>query len=298
MTSEAKHVPSGDRSDWREELLRAGFSPEVLIAADVAREAGLFTAEPSDDLLQQTIARCRPLLQKSQAATEPSRDELAEVIAAHTIAFSDLTGMFSGTADRSGGALQSANKLVTECLATADFVYQKRRPMVVVDSHDVIEPSWWKSDTCLVAMREAMRSVDDLAIRHHAPTSAVVMVLRAGVQDYSTGDIQALEEVIETAKGDLWLVPSSTAIEYRHRDVMVLGDRVLTLDERLPTPVAAVQAIREEGNPEADGIREAIEELTNGLQGLRIGSRPNSVGAVRSLIADVTTSGLGIKISH
>lgn len=53
-----------DEKNLKDELTRLGFPDKVIEETVAAKEKGLFDREPSPDLAEKIMERCRPLLPK------------------------------------------------------------------------------------------------------------------------------------------------------------------------------------------------------------------------------------------
>jgi hypothetical protein len=73
-----------------------------------------------------------------------------------------------------------------------------------------------------------------------------VVVLRPRIEDYSSSDLEAIDELLRTGSGDVWWLPYQQAGHYRAIDLIVLGaERTWELKEKTNSPVEALDAFRE-----------------------------------------------------
>ena len=163
-------------------------------------------------------------------------------------------------------------RLPRDCLATVMFAREtKLRPAVMVDNHNVINPSWWNSNSGFRAVRLAFRVVNDIARNNGVPPIAVLMVLRPKVSSYSQDELAALGELVDSATSDIWAMPYEKAGQYKTEDVIVLGkEHVLRLHGGFTRPGDAFREFHEVNNESiAHTICCAFEEATHNAVQLR-----------------------------
>jgi hypothetical protein len=323
--------PSSTHAD---ELRRLGFPEPVVLETERAEKRGLFRFEPSPDLVKRTIARCQGLLQRDVrpdrgVAAQPvtgdtktgarpslkegarSKQELGSAITElvdDVFEYQKVRARLSTSLDdvsvavgKEGSLAEFTrfNRLPVDCLATVDFARSKRQPpLMLVDNHNLFDPNWWDFDSGFLAIRRAFRVVNTVARESHLPPIVVVMVLRQNIKEYTNTDIDAIRKVLDTASSDVWICPYELADEYKKQDLIVLGgDRVLQLEEKVSSPGQALGAFREiEDTSLADTHRKRIERVTNRATQVRgmVGKAPEieSIASMRALIEKVDAEGM------
>jgi hypothetical protein len=253
-----------------EKLRDLGFPDEVIQETVRAEKRGLFDMEPSPELVERTVARCRnllrriPLSDETNAAEESLSEPAIKAFAGSVFAvqkaeaelFQALKALPMAT-----NARAEMERLPIDWLATATFARQKRlRPLMMVDNHNVINPAWWDFDSGLRAFRLACRVVNTIAQQNGVPPAAVLMVLRPDIDSYTQDDFAAIGRLVGSATSDIWMIPYDKAGEYRDQDVIVLGqERVLRLRGAFANPGDAFDAFRESDNSAiATQLRENI----------------------------------------
>ena len=294
-------------SKTHEDRLRdLGFPESVIQESVLAEERGLFDMEPSLDLVQRTVERCRALLPKVATTEEKKAAAKIDSVDALILDFIGKVGAAQKADAQLLGALEALpiseafsearaefaqlERLPRDCLATAMFAREtKSRPAVMVDNHNVINPSWWNSDSGFRAVRLAFRVVNDIARKNGAPPIAVLMVLRPKVSSYSQDELAALGELVNSATSDIWAMPYEKAGQYKTEDVIVLGkEHVLRLHGGFIRPGDAFRAFYEVNNKLlAHMIRCNIEEATHNAVQLRGFARIHNWKDTKALLEDV-----------
>jgi hypothetical protein len=139
-----------------EKLKSLGFSTKEIEAAERMEKAGLFEMEPSPDLIDRTIARCAAVLSQKEVVTDdvPILTAPLRVAEGYFAAIKELSPTVLKTAE--WGEIARFQELNQACLATTHFVHERRdRPFVMLDNHNLVEPSWWSNDTGFRAFRNA-----------------------------------------------------------------------------------------------------------------------------------------------
>jgi len=258
-----------------EKLARFGFSNKEIEAAENMEKAGLFEMKPSPDLVDRTIARCAAVLNQKDVVVDdvpalPAPLRLAE---GYFAAVKELSPTLLKS--KEWDALSRLQELQQSCLATAHFVHSRRdRPFVMLDNHNLVEPSWWSSDTGFRAFRNACRIASKVAIESGVPPAACVVVLRPRIDDYSSVDLEAIEDLLRTSLGDVWWLPYQQAGRYQTLDLIVLGEeRTWELKEKARSPAEALDAFRELINQgEAKRLRHQLHDVAQtGTHILRAG---------------------------
>jgi hypothetical protein len=247
-----------------EKLARFGFSAKEIEAAENMEKAGLFEMEPSPDLVDRTVERCAAVLNHNEVVT----DDVPVLSAPLRLA----EGYFAALKELSPALLKSGEwetisrlqELQQACLATAHFAHSRRvRPFVMLDNHNLVEPSWWSCDTGFRAFRNACQIANKVAVESGVPPAACVVVLRPRIDDYSSFDLEAIEELLRTGTGDVWWIPYQQAGRYQTLDLIVLGEeRTWELTEKAKSPVEALDAFRELINQsEANRLRNQLNDI-------------------------------------
>ena len=288
---------SKQKEKWHvhaEELGALGFSRSLIAEAVKSEELRLFEIEPPEDLVEKTVARCAELY--SGASTQ------AEVPFSSAGAFRTAPGSFVGYSGNSIDASRLLDLVSTQmdtahlgavhfknycgsledpeqalsvmnlaeifprvCLGSATFaVRSKQRPVLILENHNLIDPSWWHTDVALRSMRVACNVVNSIVVPQGAPSIGVVVVLRPKITDYSGEDIRVLSDLVQASSFDIWWLPHRLSGSYVDRDVTIVGDEnVFSLAQRAKTPWAAACGVHRERNVFlAEQHRAAIEGLT------------------------------------
>jgi hypothetical protein len=290
---------SKQKAKWHvhaDELRKLGFSQKLIAEAVRSEELGLFELEPSDDLVERTVARCAQLYSdvRPESAVEsaenlaegrkPASCEGADLSAANLIDASWLVDFamarmsatqvetaqlnrICGPAEDDRGllAMNLVETLPLLCLGAARFaLHSKQRPVMLVENHNLIGPSWWYRDVAFQSMRVACRLVSSIAVSAGIPPVGIVIVLRPSAAEYNIEDVRALADLVRTSSFDIWWLPYRLAGSYRDRDVMVIGDEnVFSMAERAQDAWGAFCNVhRERSTLLAHEERAAIEILT------------------------------------
>jgi hypothetical protein len=248
------------RSVNRDELKELGFSEKDIAAAVRMEELGLFAIEPSDDLLERTITRCRALLPDpisvADRVPERSRIELGE---RYLASIRDLSPAVGASAEWSN--FSHVQGWQGACLSTLKFAHETReRPFIMLDNHNVIQPRWWGSDTGFRSFWNAAEVVNKIVARNGLPRAACFVILRPDPGDYSPNDLETIDEMIKTGTSDVWWIPYNHAGLYQARDLIVLGeDRVFELRGKPESPVVAIESFEEQSQHGlARGLRSKV----------------------------------------
>jgi len=245
-----------------EKLRDLGFPEEVIQETVRAEKRGLFDMEPSPDLVERTVERCRYLLRslpladeihvEQEKLLEPAIKAFAGSVFAAQKAEAELSQALKALpmAADTRAEFVRMERLPVDWLATATFARQKRlRPLMMVDNHNVINPAWWDFDSGLRAFRLACRVVNTIAQQNGVPPAAVLMVLRPDIDSYTQDDFAAIGNLVGSATSDIWMIPYDKAGEYQDQDVIVLGqERVMRLRGAFASPGDAFDAFREFDN--------------------------------------------------
>ena len=189
-------------------LRRLGFNDAVVSEVVRAHQLGLFGEEPPEDLVERTIAACQDLF-ASMKAKEPAG--------------------FSACVP----ALSRVEQLFQACVTTM-FADQGDRLVTLLDNHNVVQPTWWVSDTGFSAMGDMLRKLGEWGRQEGTPSSEMFVVLLPKSSMYSVPDLRAVSETISAAAGDVWLVPYRQAGKFQEREDVLVGDNVcaITLEGR------------------------------------------------------------------
>jgi hypothetical protein len=158
-----------------------------------------------------------------------------------------------------------AETLPLLCFESASFaVRAKQRPVMLLENHNLIDPSWWHTDVAFRSMRVACRVVNSIVLSKGAPAVAVLVILRPSITDYSAEDIRALGDLVRSSTFDISWLPYSMAGNYRDCDVMVVGDEhVFSMVRKAQDAWGAFCNLRRETDALlARDHRAAIEVLT------------------------------------
>ena len=252
------------RKVYPEKLAELGFSPKEIAAAVAMEKAGLYDMEPSEDLVERTIQRCAAVLRPQEALADdvPVIRKPSRVLEAYAAAIRDLSPALLKLPE--WDEVSRLQDLQQACLATIHFAQTRRdRPLVMLDNHNLIEPAWWSGDTGFRAIRNACQIANKAAIESGVPPSAVMVVLRPRVQDYSNSDFEAINDVLHNCTADLWWIPYDNAGKYQGLDCIVLGEeRSLLLQAKAHSPVQALHAFRDSRDQQnASSLRGQLEDV-------------------------------------
>jgi len=283
-------------------LTELGFPLDVVESAAQSVDEGLFELEPSPELVSRTVKACQAACLPDEAkAVRPSRHAEAMheevMIAAYTLMVSELVKVAAGKP-----VLASAGRLISECLATVGFVHETRkRPMMVLDNHNVVVPRWWSSDSGFLAVRDTLATVNQAAFKVHASPAAVIMVLKPAFESYEEVDFRSLCNVFNE-KSDVWLLPYERAGLYKNCGALVFaGDRcAMTLEERCETPGAAFGSFRETWGQSVDELWKTIETMTSRVSTTRhragVWTQPGDDAPIRALVREVIETGEAVRL--
>jgi hypothetical protein len=267
----------------------------------VQRSAIYSIMEPSADLVARTIDSCRGILLHADTRSKPVAMPILGTATdtpfgndQFVLATSELS-LTQGEKERIAG-FRRCERLPAYCIATADFARERHKPpLLLVDNHNVVNPTWWDFDSGFSAMRDSLRITNKITAKSGAPPTMVVMVLRPKAEDYSDEEMMALGRTIETATSDIFLVSYNSAGKYKNQDVLVGGeDWAIKLEGKPETPYQAFQAFRDEGPAVASVMRHEISHVASHAFKIRdaakIVVRYNDLGTaehVRELLDDV-----------
>ena len=195
------------RNVHAERLAELGFSETDIRAAQRIENAGLYDIEPSEDLVERTIARCAAVLssQKSTVDDVPILSMPNRTLEECAIAVGEVyTSLLRQPAWNECSRLQDFQQA---CLSTIQFAHVRREsPMVVLDNHNLFNPVWWSEDTGFRAIRGACQIATRVAVESGVSPSIVVAVLRPSVDDYSSSDLEAIQSLLQSCTADLWWI--------------------------------------------------------------------------------------------
>jgi len=248
----------------REELRELGFSEKDIAAAVQMEDLELFSHEPSDDLLQKTIARCRSFLPDSKSVAEDAPDVLPRIktIDSYLDFLRDLSPAVGASEEWS--EFSQVQGWQGACFSTLKFARERRdRPFIMLDNHNVIEPGWWGTDTGFRSFWNASQVVNKIVAESGLPRAACFVILRPDPEDYSHNDLATIDEMTRDGNCDVWWIPYDRAGTYQGRDLIVLGeDRCFELRGKPESPVVAIESFREQVQPQMVwGLRNEIRFL-------------------------------------
>lgn len=224
----------------RDKLERLGFSQNVISSVERMDQLGFFELQPPDDLVDRTIEKCLPFLPTISTSVEKP-----PVMMNYGALINELS--VAARASAEWGEFSDVQDWQYACLTTLEFAKAThKRPFIILDNHNVIEPAWWGHDTGFRAFWNASQVVNKIAEKSNLPRSACFVVLRPTLHDYSDNDLDTIKDMVRTGSSDVWWIPFDRAGIYQRRDLIVLGeDRVLELDVKPDSPVAAMRSFRE-----------------------------------------------------
>lgn len=273
-----------------DKLSQLGFSQKEIGAALRMQNAGLLEVEPSADLVERTIERCAAVLKAPKPKAETPEFEAPSVsLLDYCMVAKELSPSLRASAEwKQFSRLQ---ELQMACLATGDFAQSRReRPFVMVDNHNLLDPSWWANDTGFHAFWNACQIANKMAIEAGAQPAQCLVVLRPDLE-YSDEDLAVIDDMLRTGTSDLWWLPYDRAGELQAQDLIVLGEaRTLQLIERPRSPVEAWEAFEETTNPAfASELRDHLAEFT------RLGVKIRDKGELNEIAASFISEPDGIR---
>jgi hypothetical protein len=239
-----------ERKVHSEKLLELGFSPKEVAAAEAMERAGLYDMEPSEDLVERTIRRCADSLRPEGASSDevPLIPLPGRILEGYASALKELSPALLDLPE--WNEFSRLQELQQACLATVHFAHARRiRPVVMLDNHNLFEPSWWDVDTGFRGIRSACQIANKAAVDDGVQPSAVAVVLRPNVEDYSPSDLEAIDSLLHSCTSDLWWIPFGNAGKYQGLNCIVLGEeRVLVLEAKQYSPSKALKSFQESRN--------------------------------------------------
>lgn len=236
-----------ERKVHAEKLRELGFSPKEVEAAEAMERAGLYDMEPSEDLVERTIRRCAATLRPEEASSDdvPLIPMPARILEEYASALKELSPALLELPE--WDEFSRLQELQQACLATVHFAHARRnRPVVMLDNHNLFEPSWWDVDTGFRGIRSACQIANKAAVDNGVPPSAVAVVLRPNVEDYSPSDLEAIDSLVHSCNSDLWWIPYRNAGKFKGLNCIVLGEeRALVLDAKQYSPSKALKSFHE-----------------------------------------------------
>ena len=241
-------------------LTDLGFPTSVAKETSEADDLGMFSLEPSSDLVDRTLASCIKAIEDS--LTDASLSKFAElpaeiddsVVAAYEMIVEDTVDFIGRDKSPSLAAL---SYVATNCFNSMNFSHRAHRlPAILIDNHNVVAPHWWETDSGFAAIRDAWTLQTVVGQR-----PMVIVVLRESLGSYEERDLQALASRLPNAH-DVWVLPSSFATEYNNTGVFAFGEEcTLSVHGRFPTPSATFHALHKADKKSAPEIRERLETL-------------------------------------
>lgn len=231
------------RSVNQDELRQLGFSEKDIAAAVRLEDLGLFALEPSDDLLERTITRCRSLLPDPTSVAESMCDlPRLESAESYLDFIRDLSPAVGASAEWS--QFSQMQLWQNACFSTLKFAHETHdRPFIMLDNHNVINPQWWGSDTGFRSFWNASQVVNKIVAECGLPRAACFVILRPDPHDYSHNDLETIDEMVRHGNSDVWWIPYNRAGSYQGRDLIVLGDeRVFELRGQPKSPAVAIES--------------------------------------------------------
>ena len=227
-----------------EELERLGFPAEDIAAARRMENLGLFHMEPSPDLVERTLQKCIHLLKKH--AVEPE-DPIMSPVTALLDPVAVLTAEPALLPALDLMQLLRSQQLPHACLEAAKFARSRgSRPVVMLDNHNLIEPTWWDVDNGFRAFWNACQITNRIVRERGGPPAATVVVLRHDPADYSDDDLAAIRDVVRKGTSDLWWLGYKDAGEYQGCDVIVVGEETSwELKHKPKSPVEALDGFEQ-----------------------------------------------------
>jgi len=236
-----------ERKVHSEKLLELGFSPKEVAAAEAMERAGLYDMEPSEDLVERTIRRCAATLRPEEATSDdvPLIQMPVRILEEYASALKELSPALLELPEWNEFA--RLQELQQACLATVHFAHARRdRPVVMLDNHNLFEPSWWDVDTGFRGIRSACQIANKAAVDNGVPPSTVAVVLRPNVEDYSPSDLQAIDSLVRSCNSNLWWIPYKNAGKFKGLNCIILGEeRTLVLDAKQYSPSKALKSFHE-----------------------------------------------------
>ncbi len=246
MTKQIKRKVNRDK-------LRSLGVPEVLFEpAEYLTEQGAFEVEPPRELVESTITLCLEELKSKLEFPMPTIDPTAI--------------LWPAVRDCAAQLFRLGPLPATYADALFYVSYNVARPLLIVENHDLVPPSFWRKEE-LVKAREAFRQINTYARSLHRPASCRVMVLKSCPDEYTSADMRELVSSLKEGTSDVYCIPSRDAGEFSKKDVVVVGDlRVLSISKKPSTVHEAEQMLLEskkEDSTEALALRTRIEVLTH-----------------------------------
>jgi hypothetical protein len=140
--------------------------------------------------------------------------------------------------------------LSNACYQSMTFALSKReRPLLILDNHNVVEPTSWVEDPLFSSMRSAWKGVNTVARSQNVDPSGVLVVLKEDAADYKVEELASLVMLIEEATSDIWFMSFAEArrhaAPYLDEDVVVVGDSsVLKIAVKGHAPGTAMGTVR------------------------------------------------------
>lgn len=233
--------PPGTAPD-PERLRRLGFSEKMIAGALRLQEAGVVGVEPPADLIDRTIEECRHLFPaKEDEPPEREWNHLFEGVRAGMLAASHPA--FDRYAD-------FVTNLSNRCYGSLSFALEHRqRPLMVLDNHNLVDPSSWTQDPLFRSMRKTWTSVNNVARSQNLDPTGVLVVLRPSAKDYDLDQLKTLAQLLDETTSDIWFMSleqaNQHASSYLKRDVVVVGDTsVLKIEVKGDAPGGPIEDVR------------------------------------------------------
>lgn len=253
-----------------QELKSLGF-PEQLIAEAVEREnSGVNAYRPPSDLLERTLAACAAKYPELTAEAERSAEQPPSSI--HQVVWTALKASFEVARKTGNFDLVAAAHLARASIempgalplhytaALAFALKERRRPLLILENHNLIDPKWWMEDPFFRSLRDACGEINRKVTAQGIEPTARVIVLRADEADYSEAELQTINRLLDEATSDIWFLSQNRAGSHAKHDVAIIGDQeVFLIDHKASSPQETLTAAQLTTN--RDKARTARQEF-------------------------------------
>lgn len=223
-----------------DELKRLGYPSAVINEAVVNAERGLFAIAPPEDVLRRTIEACSEHFPEPEIGNEADWEDMLWTyltmaqkhpvalarVAAQPMLATIMAQMYSHLNLHASSAVPSS--------AETPSVYHKR-PLILLDNHNTVSPARWRVDSELVDIRRCLNAVNNIAGEAKRERTVRLMLLKSRVEDYGMEEIEAVREILNNEKSDVFAVASPCAGDVAGEGRIIVGETVLNLATRTGT---------------------------------------------------------------
>jgi len=272
-------------------LERLGFAKDLIEEATRREDRGILAFEPPPDLVQRTIDRCAHLFPQGQK--EPMEDAWKPFAEALGLGALAQEVVFRQCADL-------VSELSSQYMRSLGYAFSHRdRPLLMLENHNLIQLSWWERDPLFRCMRTATGTVNRTVRQYGVDASALVVVLRPKLTDYSAEDLETIGTLVQEGSSDIYWMRFDAAERYAEQDVVVVGEEsLLKIEVKTDSPLKAFGAMKTtEDRMLVRQVRSEVLACIKRATPIKVGGKLYGEFAGTDVSAARVRSALGVVIS-